>query len=384
MKYTTIIFPVLLTAVAAGQGKAAKGRGGKAAGGASAGGAGAGGAGAGAGDSTFAGGANNAGASGAAAANGLPQLPNPGPNIPVPTSFTPVSSALAGSTPAARVNNAQAKAALQAAADNWSFDTGMVSNFQNTGKSLANDAAGFQNAANVAYNAEVDELAHKAILDQIIGNDPDVSIANQTLTNGVFQSVVDNLQIMSLQGPDQQGLIDNINNVRCAQILPSIDTYLAVAARVIGQDATLRTAIRPDACAAIVQASDDSAFPGNLNAVDIRGNTDKTTNGNDFVGTGSPTVQAPAAGGAGEAAGGNNGNTGAANNGGAAGNSGATGANGGVTGANGGVTGANGGKKAKKAKAKGGKKAKKAKKAKKTAAAQGDDQNARRSIQFVA
>jgi hypothetical protein len=170
----------------------------------------------------------------------------------------------------------------------------MVSNFQNTGKSLAGTAAKFQNAANIGYNAEVDELTHKAILDQIIGNDPDVSIANQTLTNGCFQSVVDNLQIMSLQGPAQQSLIDNINMVRCTQVLPSIDTYMAVAARVIGAGATLRTAIRPDACAAIVKAAPNSAFPGNLKAVNVRSNTDKVTNGNSFAGAGTPSVPAPA------------------------------------------------------------------------------------------
>lgn len=238
--------------------------------------------------------ANNAGAAGTIAANGLLQLPNPGPNLPVPTSFTPVSQAVSGTTTAGKVTNQQAVAALQAAADNWSFDTGMVSNFQNTGKGLAGTAANFQAAANVAYNAEVDELTHKAILDQIIGNDPDVSIANQTLTNGCFQSVVDNLQIMAASGPAQQTLIDNINAVRCTQILPSIDTYLAVAARVIGNGATLRTAIRPDACAAIVKAAPASAFPGNLKVVNVRANTNKVTGGNSFAGTGSPTVQAPA------------------------------------------------------------------------------------------
>lgn len=99
---------------------------------------------------------------------------------------------------------------------------------------------------------------------------------------------------MANQGPSQASLIDDINMVRCTQILPSIDTYLAVAARVIGPGATLRTAIRPDACAAIVKAAPASAFPGNLKAVNIRGNTDKVTNGKTFAGTGSPTVQAPA------------------------------------------------------------------------------------------
>jgi hypothetical protein len=108
----------------------------------------------------------------------------------------------------------------------------------------------------------VDELTHKAILDGIIGNDPQVSIANLTLTNGVFQSVVDNLQIMSIQGKARVNLIDTINSVRCVQILPSIDAYCAVAARVIGPGATLRKAVRPTACAAILAATTDpAAYP---------------------------------------------------------------------------------------------------------------------------
>jgi hypothetical protein len=239
--------------------------------------------------------ANNAGAAGTKAANGLLQLPNPGPNLPVPLSFTPVSTAVPGTSTVAQVTNAQAKAALQAAADNWSFDTGMVSNFLNTGAALAGTASKEQAAANIGYNAEVDELAHKAILDQIIGNDPDVSIANQTLTNGCFQSVVDNLQILAAAGGPAmaQTLINNMNKVRCTQVLPSIDTYLAVAARVIGNGAPVRTAIRPDACAAIVAAAPNSAFPGNLKAVNVRANTNKVTNGQSFAGTGTPSVQAP-------------------------------------------------------------------------------------------
>ncbi|KAF2668113.1 hypothetical protein BT63DRAFT_441612 [Microthyrium microscopicum] len=301
MKYTTILFPAMVAALAAKGNGFAKGKGGAGkassaiapAASSSAGSAAAAGSGA-AGSTSNSGGANNAGAQGTIAANGLLQLPNPGPNLPVPTTFTPVSTAVPGATSAPKTTNAQAMAALQAAADNWSFDTGMVSNYLNTGKGLAANSAQFKNAANIGYNAEVDELTHKAILDQIIGNDPDVSIANQTLTNGCFQSVVDNLQIMSLQGPAQQSLIDNINMARCTQVLPSIDTYMAVAARVIGAGATLRTAIRPDACAAIVAAAPASAFPGNLKAVNVRSNTDKVTNGQSFAGAGTPSVPAPA------------------------------------------------------------------------------------------
>jgi hypothetical protein len=165
--------------------------------------------------------------------------------------------------------------ALQAASDNWSLDTAQVSNFLNTGKSLAGTQ--FNQGGNIAYNAEVDELTHKAILDQVIGNDPDVSIANQTLTNGVFQSVVNNLQINADQGPNTQSLIDFISAVRCTQILPSIDTYLAVAAKTIGTGATLRTAIRPDTCPSIVAAAPDSAFPGGIQILNVRSNAGQST-----------------------------------------------------------------------------------------------------------
>ncbi|KIW08758.1 uncharacterized protein PV09_00696 [Verruconis gallopava] len=228
-----------------------------------------------------AGGALNAGATGSNGPNGLPQLANPQANFNAATNtgtfgpFTPVSSALAIATGAPTSVDASTAQALQAAADNWSFDTAQVSNFLNTGKSLTGQQ--FNQGANIAYNAEVDELTHKAILDSVIGNDPDVSIANQTLTNGVFQSVVNNLQIMADQGANTQQLIDFISNVRCTQILPSIDTYMAVAARVIGSGATLRTAIRPDTCPGIVAAAPNSAFPGNIQVVNVRSNADRST-----------------------------------------------------------------------------------------------------------
>lgn len=208
--------------------------------------------------------------------NGLPQLANSQPGFDATTNtggfgpFVPLSAALPQATGAPQTVDAATAQALQAAADNWAFDTSQVSNFLNTGKSLTGQQ--FNQGANIAYNAEVDELTHKAILDQIIGNDPDVSIANQTLTNGVFQSVVNNLQIMADQGANTQQLIDAISSVRCTQILPSIDTYMAVAARVIGSGATLRTSTRPDTCPQIVQAAPDSAFPGNIQVLQVRAN----------------------------------------------------------------------------------------------------------------
>jgi hypothetical protein len=122
------------------------------------------------------------------------------------------------------VSSAQA-ATISKACTGWVADTGMVSNFLNIGKGTASNQ--FQAAALIAFNAETDELVQKGQLDAIYGNDPLVSIANLTLTDGSFQSVLDNLQIMNVQGKGLQNLIDTINNVRCTQILPSIGKHIS-------------------------------------------------------------------------------------------------------------------------------------------------------------
>lgn len=91
----------------------------------------------------------------------------------------------------------------------------MVSNFLNNGASIQSDVQ-FKQAATVAFNAEVDELIHKAIIDSALGTDPNVIAANSTLvTGGAFQDVVDKLQQMSTQGQAAAGNIDLINQNRC-------------------------------------------------------------------------------------------------------------------------------------------------------------------------
>lgn len=149
--------------------------------------------------------------------------------------------------------------AMQLAASNWFTDTGIVTLFQNNGP-ITTDEDQFRGIADGAFKAEVDELTQKAVLDQVIGNDPRVSLANLTLTNGVFQSVVDNLQIMSLQGQARSSLISTINAVRCTQILPAIDTYFLVAAEYIGDNAQQRRAIRPNACAQVLAGASSALF----------------------------------------------------------------------------------------------------------------------------
>jgi hypothetical protein len=192
--------------------------------------------------------------------------PNPNPNFDPSTSqgtfgpFIPAQKAAVVATGGPTQVDARSLQAMQLAISNWQTDTGIVSMFLNNGGSTT-DSNQFTGIADGAFKAEVDELTQKAALDKVIGNDPRVSIANLTLTNGVFQSVVDNLQIMSLQGQARVNLINTINSVRCTQILPSIDTYLVVAAEYIGSNAQQRRAVRPNACQQILTSSNSSAFP---------------------------------------------------------------------------------------------------------------------------
>jgi len=161
--------------------------------------------------------------------------------------FTVSTAAVASATGGPTQVDEATKQAMQLAILNWRSDTTLVSQFQNQARNVQDDAQ-FKSIADGAFKAEVDELSQKAVLDQVIGNDPRVSIANQTLTNGCFQMVVDNLQIMSKQGMTKSNLVDTIDAARCNQVLPSIDTYMVVAAEYIGNAAFQSRASRPDAC----------------------------------------------------------------------------------------------------------------------------------------
>ena len=203
----------------------------------------------------------------AAVAAGPGINPNPDPNFDPSTSpgtlgvYVPAQRAAPGATarPPAAVD-ARTAQALQLAMSNWATDTGVVSGFQDAAAGVADDDD-FAAIAAGAFGAEVDELKQKAVLDGVVGDDARVSVANLTLTNGGFQSVVDNLQIMSVQGRGRLALVDAINAVRCTQILPSIDAYLVVAAEYIGDAAQQRRAARPAACGDILARAPASAFP---------------------------------------------------------------------------------------------------------------------------
>jgi len=191
--------------------------------------------------------------------------PNPNPNFNPATSpgtfgpFIPAQQPANSATGGPTTIDPRTAQAMQLAMSNWMTDTGIVSMFQDNGAGTQ-DSNAFKGIADGAFKAEVDELTQKALLDSVIGNDPRVSIANLTLTNGVFQSVVDNLQIMSIQGPNRANLINTINSVRCTPILPSIDTYMIVAAEYIGANAQQRRAVRPNACQGILAAANSSQF----------------------------------------------------------------------------------------------------------------------------
>lgn len=139
---------------------------------------------------------------------------------------------------------------LLGAVQAWHDDTGAVSNFLNVAAAgIITDNTDFMGAAAQAHGSEVDELTHKAVLDNFLAPFAVESIitANTTLvTDGNFQFVVDSLQTISEQGFAALFLVDQINAIRCGNVLPAIDAYFAEIAATEGTDAL--TAVRPFAC----------------------------------------------------------------------------------------------------------------------------------------
>lgn len=141
----------------------------------------------------------------------------------------------------------------------WQSDTSLVSNFLNvavdpngppTGQDLLNDASS-------ALGSENDELNWKAIIDgsDLAFEDPRIAQANDILaTQGTFNQVVTGLQDISINGDSvRQTDVDNINNVRCSQVLPAIDMYFAAVADFLNSVSDegpfqTQTAVRPFAC----------------------------------------------------------------------------------------------------------------------------------------
>ncbi|OAP56181.1 hypothetical protein AYL99_09360 [Fonsecaea erecta] len=144
---------------------------------------------------------------------------------------------------------------ISTAQNNWAADTGVVSTFLSNAVTFS--GADLVAQAQNALDHENDELKHKAALDAVFLNvaNPNSLVvqANNVLVNqGTFESVVSNLQNFVTFGADFDaeeiaGLVGDINNVRCAQVLPAIDQYFQAVGDVL-QNGIDVLAVRPTNC----------------------------------------------------------------------------------------------------------------------------------------
>ncbi|KGQ09689.1 hypothetical protein BBAD15_g4972 [Beauveria bassiana D1-5] len=134
--------------------------------------------------------------------------------------------------------------AMADAAEQWRADTGIER----------------QDQGQIAADAEKDELIQKAVLDRMFLNgtaadrDPAVAAAHDMLANqGTFQFVLDALILFSKRGSsltqdEVASMIKAVNQDRCTNVLPSIDTYIGATHAVTGQERGGKTAVRPTNC----------------------------------------------------------------------------------------------------------------------------------------
>lgn len=144
---------------------------------------------------------------------------------------------------------------VAAAALHWHDDTMTVSQFLDFGATAgAKNDPQLKAKALVAYNAEVDELNHKGVLDAYFGTlnsssaPANLVSASQVLVqDGTFQLVVDGLFNISQDG--NLHIITKINKDRCRFVLPAIDAYINAGAAAAGQ--SIPVSVKPAACADI-------------------------------------------------------------------------------------------------------------------------------------
>ncbi|KAI3331753.1 hypothetical protein HD806DRAFT_168661 [Xylariaceae sp. AK1471] len=140
---------------------------------------------------------------------------------------------------------------LADAQNQWRADTSKVSQFLSAVPTLKGTE--LTAAAQVALDAENDELLHKKVLDYEFGSDPRIADATNVLVNqGTFQSVVDALANFAKNGatmsPSQiSTLLQQTNSVRCSKVLPAIDTYFRVTGEKL-QNGGFLLATRPTNC----------------------------------------------------------------------------------------------------------------------------------------
>ncbi|ATY60905.1 hypothetical protein CCM_03455 [Cordyceps militaris CM01] len=151
-----------------------------------------------------------------------------------------------------------AKEDIAAAAQQWRGDTQTVSDFLSHAESLSPQQR--QEQGQIAFDAEEDELLHKAVLDRVFLNgtaenrDPGVVAADDVLVGqGTFRFVEDTLALFAKRGAklttdEVATMIKAVNQDRCRNVLPAIDSYLKAAQSVTGaREGTLK-AVRPSNC----------------------------------------------------------------------------------------------------------------------------------------
>ena len=171
---------------------------------------------------------------------------------------TAILLALSTLSPAApltsRQSNPPSPQDIADAANEWAADTSKVSQFLSAASSLSGSDLATQAAT--ALSNELDELTHKAILDEQFNtaDNPGVEQANNVLAGPqqTFQIVVDGLTNLANNGasmtPDQVAAeVQAINEDRCTFVLPAIDAYFLAVSDFLQNGLTL-VANRPDNC----------------------------------------------------------------------------------------------------------------------------------------
>jgi hypothetical protein len=138
-----------------------------------------------------------------------------------------------------------------AAIDNWNLDVTMVNSFLNTPPTTGLSYAAL---ATMTLGFAQDEPNELMILSMITGLPPDATSAIQNLMQ-VFGGVLSNLQDI-INNQNNLNVINadiaNINQIRCCQVLPDLDSLWQGAADDEGVSNLVNLVVpRPNACATL-------------------------------------------------------------------------------------------------------------------------------------
>ncbi|KAI2617742.1 hypothetical protein GGR54DRAFT_606737 [Hypoxylon sp. NC1633] len=140
---------------------------------------------------------------------------------------------------------------ISGAVNGWASDTSQVSQFLSSAKGMSGEA--LQSRAQTILAVAQDEPLEKKKLDDLLAPDASVKAAGEILERpDVFKVVVDNLSNLANGGASMTPLevaaqIDGINETRCKNVLPAIDTYFKVASEKLN-NGVRALANRPNNC----------------------------------------------------------------------------------------------------------------------------------------